>query len=214
MAVRVATILPPIVPPTPPTPVASTITPTLETAHLPDFVTSKQLEIKWLEQNQEGLKIEAQPIAKQLVDGFQQWSDYSKLLCVGQAEISAALDIANDRNSTNMAPDKAIVAEGSPERTPGQTEDQGEGYGYGPTILFNPVAPIPKPVADADVRLPVPDDGGLDLEDMDIGTGEDLENCKTPWRGPIRTVAGFMAFAHVSRAESALQIKTEIEAEK
>ena len=104
-----------------------------------------------------------------------------------------------------MAPEKTIVAEGSPERTPGQSEYQAEAV----TPLFPTPSAIPKPTIAAAAGLTVPDDGELEVEDMDIGAGEDSAESKTPGRGPVRTIKGILALARVSRAESALQVQKE-----
>ena len=213
LAVRATTILPPIETPPPSTPNESTIIPTFETAHLPDFIAAKMSEItllsSWMEK--QAVPVDNQPTAKKLIEGFQTWSEYGKLLCIGQAEISAALDIANGRSSTNMAPEKPAGVEGSPERTQNQNDDKNDANTNAPTV---PALPIPEPISDADAKRPVPDDGDLDMDEMEIHAGKNSSVEKSPWYGQARSLKGVLAMASISRAESALQVKKEIAEEK
>ena len=104
-----------------------------------------------------------------------------------------------------MAPEKPDVIARSPERTANQNEYHADVA----TPFFPTPSATPKPTADAAADLSVPDDGELEVEDMDVGSGEGNAEGKTPWRGPVRTLKGILAMARVSRAESALQAKSE-----
>ena len=213
LAVRALEMLP-LAPPTPPTPTLPVVVKNMETAHLPDFVTAKQIEIKWLENNIQHFTTEEQPMYKQLIDGFLHWSDYGKQLCVAQTNTSAALDIANGVNAHYMAPDKPIGAEGSPERVPGQGEQLEEpGFGYGPTALFTAPAPVPalapQHVAGAFVQLKVPDDGGSELDDLPSDAAKDNTADQEAGKIVIGNRKGIMAMARLSRAQVAMQTEME-----
>ena len=159
---------------------------------------------------------DSQAMRQHILDQFQSLEDITATLCRGQALFSAEADRLNAVNSTNMAAEppavQATAVETSPERVPGQSDNAEEGYGYGPTVLFSPAAPVIQPVADAYVRLQVPDDGGIDVEDIvggaASGSGENPAGTQTS----VADRKSIMAMARVSRAQSALQAQMEIDA--